>query len=177
MAAVPVELAFRVEHHDGKGKAGGTVFWLFGIARVRLGKGKSGDHTVRKRVKARRRRRKPGTAGRLVAVFERQGFLSRLLRLALDVLRRIQILELSLRIRMGLDDPADTGRLWAVLGPLSGMLAMLPVAHIAVEPRFDSAEFDIDLRSRIRVIPLRLLFTVLVFALSPATLRAVRAAA
>lgn len=176
LAAVPVEVAFRLESHDGRGEAGGTVRWLFGMARVRLGKGKRRARAARRRFTDRSQQGSGHAAGRLVAVLGTEGFPSRLLRLAHDLLRRIRIRELSLRVRLGLDDPADTGRLWALLGPLAGILAMLPVAHIAVEPQFTSSAFDIDMRSRIRLVPLRLLLTVLIFALSPGTLRALRAA-
>lgn len=174
LAAVPVEVTFRLERHDGQGKACGTLFWLFGLARVPLGKGGDRVRAARKRIRVRRRGRYRA-AGRLAAILETEGFLARLLGLGHDLLRRIHVRELSLRVRLGLDDPADTGRLWALVGPFAGILAMLPVARIAVEPQFASAGFDLDMRSRIRVIPLRLVFTVLAFALSPGTLRALRA--
>lgn len=175
MAAVPVEVVIRLERHDGRGEAGGTVFWLFGLARIPLGEGGRRARAARKRTKVRRRRGKRHAARRFAAVLATEGFQTRLLGLAHDLLRRFHIRELSLRVRLGLDDPADTGRLWALVGPLAGTLALLPVARIAVEPQFASAAFDLDMRSRVRVIPLRLLFAVLAFALSPGTVRALRA--
>lgn len=175
VAAVPVEAAFWVERHEGKGRAGGTLSWLFGVARIRLGADRRRARAARQRPAGGRQRGKRRAAGRLTAMLETEGALSRALRLVRDVLRSIRIRQLSLRARLGLDDPADTGRLWAVVGPLAGALSLLPVAHIAVEPQFTTEVFDIDLRSRVRVIPLRLLFAALLFVLSPVTLRALRA--
>lgn len=175
LAAVPVEAAFWVERHDGRGKAGGTLSWLFGLARIPLGADRRRVRAARQRLAGGGKRGRRRAAGRLSAMLETEGFPSRVLRLVGDVLRSIRIRQLSLQVRLGLDDPADTGRLWAVVGPLAGMLSILPGAHIVVEPRFTSEVFDVDLRSRFRVIPLRLLFATLSFALSPVTLRVLRA--
>lgn len=175
LAAVPVELTLRVERHGGQGKAAGTVLWLFGAARIRLGDAKRRVRAARGRSTLRRQARRRGAA-RLTAMICTEQFPSRLLRLAHESLRCIRIRELTVHARVGLDDPADTGWLWAVVAPLAGTLAILPGAHIAIEPQFTCAAFDFDMRSRIRLIPLQLLFTVLIFALSPGTLRALRAA-
>ena len=40
-----------------------------------------------------------------------------------DVWRAIYKKDVRLLVRMGLGDPAETGQLWVVLGPLSGMFA------------------------------------------------------
>jgi hypothetical protein len=108
----------------------------------------------------------------MLALVQVEGFGSRLLRLARDLFRRIRIQELSLRIRLGLDDPADTGRLWAVVGPLA---ALPGLRRVAIEPEFAAEIFELDGRGRIRIVPLRLLSVLLRFALSPVTLHALYA--
>jgi hypothetical protein len=111
----------------------------------------------------------------VLAALRIEGFGWRLLRLARDLLRRVYVRDLSLRVRVGLDDPADTGRLWGVVGPLAAALPRPAAARVAVAPEFAREALEIDGRGSVRIVPLRLLLVLLVFALSPVTLRALHA--
>lgn len=71
---------------------------------------------------------------------------------------------LHLRLRLGLEDPADTGRLWGLLGPLSAGLANLRAADIAIEPVFAGPALDFDARGRLVFVPLQLLGSMVVLA-------------
>lgn len=173
LLAVPLELAFSVRRHGGRREGRGSLRWLFGLVRVRLGGPGERVRAGPGRPASRRPRRGGGGARRMLALVQVEGFGSRLLRLARDLFRRIRIQELSLRVRLGLDDPADTGRLWAVVGPLA---ALPGLRRVAIEPEFAAETFELDGRGRIRIVPLRLLSVLLRFALSPVTLRAVYAA-
>ena len=86
----------------------------------------------------------------------------------------IQKRDVSLRIRIGLDDPADTGQLWAILGPVAGMLANVRQASIEIEPEFSVSTFELDSSGTIRIIPLQLLYLILALLLSPAVWRGIR---
>lgn len=175
LLAVPVDLAFSVQRHEGRQEVNGTLGWLFGLVRLRLGKPKARARAKSKRPKPGRRHRKRGGARRAMAMLRAEGFGRRLLRLAQDLLRRVHIRDLSLDVRLGLDDPADTGRLWAVIGPFAAILTLPPVARIAIEPEFTAEALDVDGKGSIRIIPIELLFVMLVFVLSPTTLRALYA--
>jgi len=172
LLAIPVNLAFSVQCHDGRLEGGGTLGWFFGLARLHLGKHRGQTHAKQpKRPKVKRRHRRHGSARRIMAMLRREGFGWRVLRLAQDLLLHIDIRDLSMDVRLGLDDPADTGRLWAVVGPLAAMLALLPATRIAVKPVFSSEAFEVDGKGDIRIIPAQLLLVMLIFVLSPATLR------
>ncbi len=173
LLAVPLELAFSVRREGVRREGRGSLRWLFGLVRVRLGGPGERVRAGPGRPASRRPRRGGGGARRMLALVQVEGFGSRLLRLARDLFRRIRIQELSLRVRLGLDDPADTGRLWAVVGPLA---ALPGLRRVAIEPEFAAETFELDGRGRIRIVPLRLLSVLLRFALSPVTLRAVYAA-
>ncbi|RCX31299.1 DUF2953 domain-containing protein [Thioalbus denitrificans] len=172
LLAVPLELAFSVRRDGVRREGRGSLRWLFGLVRVRLGGPGERVRAGPGRPASRRPRRGGGGARRMLALVQVEGFGSRLLRLARDLFRRIRIQELSLRVRLGLDDPADTGRLWAVVGPLA---ALPGLRRVAIEPEFAAETFELDGRGRIRIVPLRLLSVLLRFALSPVTLRAVYA--
>ena len=74
---------------------------------------------------------------------------------------------MDLRLRIGLGDPADTGRLWALVGPLSGYLAASGQAVIAVEPDFVDSVFEARGSGALSVVPLRMLGLVTGLLLSP----------
>ena len=172
LLAIPVDLAFSVQRQEGRQEGRGSLGWLFGLVRLPLGKPKMRAQAMPARLKIKRRHRKRGGARRIMAMFRIEGFGWRLLRLARDLLRRIHIRELSLEIRLGLGDPADTGRLWSLVGPLAAMLALPSVTRVAIEPEFTAEALEIDGKGHIRIIPIQLLLVILVFVLSPTTLRA-----
>ena len=74
----------------------------------------------------------------------------------------------SLHIRIGLGDPADTGQLWAVVGPVAGVLATIQEASIEIEPEFFDTTFELDGSGNIRLIPLQMIYLIVALLLSPA---------
>ncbi|WP_189613436.1 DUF2953 domain-containing protein [Saccharospirillum salsuginis] len=107
-----------------------------------------------------------------MAVVSVDGFIGRVLTLARRVLGAIHIQQLDIQGRMGLGDPADTGRLWSVVGPVTAILASPRVTRIHFEPDFSDPVLDLQGNGRIRLVPLRLIGLVLGFLLSPTTVRA-----
>jgi hypothetical protein len=170
--AIPVELAFSVQRREGKQRVRGTFGWLFGLVRLPLGKTKARAESRPVHRKAKKSKPRRGGASRVWTVVRNEGFGWRVLRLVRDLLRRVHIFDLSLKVRLGLDDPADTGRLWAVVGPVAALLTLPPVARFAIEPEFNTETLEVDGKGHIRIIPIQLLFVILVFLLSPITLRA-----
>jgi hypothetical protein len=175
LLAVPVDLAFSFQRREGRREGSGTLGWLFGLVRLRLGEPKVRARVRPERPKLKGRHRRHGSGRRVTAMFRIEGFAWRLLRLVRDLIRRIHIRDLNMEVRLGLDDPADTGRLWAVVGPLAAILPVPPAARVAIEPEFTSEAFEVYGKGRIRIIPLQLLFVMLVFLLSPSALRALHA--
>ena len=177
--AVPVALDFRFEGIEPlRGRV--AVRWLFGLVRFGVDLPDSGrprrakQQAERGSKPARAGRAGPGGGEKLVAVLRQAAFRRRLLRLLRDLVRASRPSELGLRLRLGLGDPADTGRLWALAGPLNAAAQQLPNADIRIEPEFADAAFDFDARGRFLLVPLQLLALFVVFALSPPSIRAWR---
>ena len=108
-----------------------------------------------------------------MVALRQSAFRRRLFRFIGDIWHAIHKQHVVLRMRIGLGDPADTGQLWAVVGPLSGMLATVQEAMIEIEPEFIDTVFELDSSGNIRIIPLQLLSIVLGLLLSPAFWRGV----
>jgi len=91
-----------------------------------------------------------------------------------DIVQAANFHELGFQMRLGLGDPADTGRLWAFVGPLNAVAQNVPNARISIEPEFMDAVFEFDTHGRFRIVPLQFLALAVVFALSTPSLRAWR---
>jgi hypothetical protein len=110
---------------------------------------------------------------RLLRAMRQGEFRRRLARLLRQLPAAIRLREFRLRMRLGLDDPAETGFLWAFLGPLLAFASRRPNAVLDVAPEFSGAALEVETHGKIRVIPAQLAWLALTFALSPATVRAV----
>ncbi|MEM9587325.1 MAG: DUF2953 domain-containing protein, partial [Planctomycetota bacterium] len=89
-----------------------------------------------------------------------------------QLIRSVRVRSLDIQMRLGLDDPADTGRLWGVIGPVSTLLASIPKAHVWIEPQFSHAALSVRGQGCLRIIPLQTAWVCLTFCLSPVVIRA-----
>lgn len=169
LLAIPVDLEVFLHRRPGHQEDSFTLVWLFGAVKIPV--------PLWGRIKRKPRKltqHDRGGAHRALAILQTEMPWGRLLVLVRALLRRTRVRDLRLAVRFGLDDPADTGRLWAWAGPLAAALALPPVARLAIEPDFASEIFEIDGQARVCIIPIQWLSAILVFLLSPQTLRALR---
>ena len=114
----------------------------------------------------------PQTGGMSVfALIRQRPFRRRIIKFVSDTWRAIEKRDIRIRMRIGLGDPADTGRLWAIAGPASGLLASLPNSIIVLEPEFYDMTFEFDGSGSICFTPLSLIYHVAALALSPVVWR------
>lgn len=176
LLAIPLTLTYQLSWQQQlEGKA--MLQWLFGLVRVQLPppraerpapEEKQIEDSSESRAKTQRKKFNP------LAALRQKAFRKRILRFACDLWHAIRAQDLYLRIRVGLGDPADTGQLWALFGPLSGLLATTENASIELEPEFIDAVFELDSSGKISVIPLQLLYLVLGLLCSPPFWRGMR---
>jgi hypothetical protein len=170
LLAVPVELAFDGAFDvDVPASARGELAlgWMFGIVRVRL-------RPPRRRAAARpapkakaepqRRARRGAARRRAVELLRQAAFRRRLWQLVADLLHALHPQDLRLRMRIGLGDPADTGVLWAIVGPLG--VAVQRSGDVSIEPDFAEAALAVEARGRLRGVPLRVVALLAGFLLS-----------
>ena len=176
---VPVAVAFRVR---GIEPLDGTVAirWMFGLVRTeaRLFQARAPAPRKQRLACAARpadRRRGSGRGGaKVLAVLRQPALRHRIGRLLRDLVRAAHPRQIGLRLRLGLGDPADTGRLWALLWPLDMWFRQSGHAQVRIEPEFMEAALDFEAHGQVQVVPIQLLALAIAFALSPATLRAWR---
>ena len=176
LLAVPITVMFRVDGiNEVKGHV--TFCWLFGLVRFRIlipttahTKPRQGRQPAKKSGKLKR----TGSARRAFSLLTQRAIRQRGVRFIKDIFRATNPGDLYLRLRIGLGDPADTGRLWAVLGPAAGMATNLRSAVIRIEPEFIDPVLEFESQGQFRLIPLRFIALVAGFVVSPTTMRTYR---
>jgi hypothetical protein len=175
--AIPFEVIFKVQR-DQEMKSDIAIRWLFGVVRFPVVKEPSEKPAAKARKTKKKTQKKPKSKTGSVNfeavknLFLNAKFRYRLIRFVKDIFKSIRIASFYLRIRLGLDDPADTGRLWAYLGPVAVYLSNVSNTTIQLEPEFQLETFNYDGSGKIRIVPLQVIFTVLAFILSPITIHA-----
>ena len=168
LLAVPVTLIYQVSWRQAyQGKM--TLHWLFGLVRIQLPIAETEKTAEEIKTVTRKKRVKKSSATKSnpIAAIMQKHFRQRILRFIRDLWRAIHKQHLSFRVRIGLGDPADTGQLWAIIGPLSGMLACVKEASIEIKPEFVDTVFELDSSGNIRFIPLQMIYLVIGLLLSP----------
>ena len=181
LLAVPVELSYAICLRTGERSARGQVSWFFGLVRVKLPTQpdvrSSAERTPspRRSEENRRRSKKRSSRQSPLAMLSVEGAVQHLVRLLNRLLSGLHVQELEIRGRLGLGDPADTGQIWALVGPLSVLLDTPRVSRVDFQPDFAAEVFEFSSQGRMRAVPLEYLGVILRFALSPITFRMFRA--
>ncbi len=177
LLAVPVNVDFRVEGMTSlSGQVG--VRWIFGLVRIRFPFPRSGGPGRRPEEESRGARARDGSEHRgrgrsVLAALRQAAFRRRVYRLVGELLRAIHVHRVRLRMRLGMGDPADTGLLWAVMGPVNAV-AQWRDADVRVEPDFLEPVLEFHAEGGVEIVPLRIVLLAICFALSPPTIRAWR---
>ena len=145
------------------------LHWLFGLVRLRLPLAQVKPSTLKQQTSGgKKRARIPSNKkSNPFGAIRQKAFRQRVFRFVRDIWHSIRKQNLTLRVRIGLGDPADTGRLWAVVGPIAGMLTVVQDASIEIAPEFTDAVFELDSSGNIRVVPLQMIYLTFGLLLSP----------
>jgi hypothetical protein len=169
LLAIPVGVVYRV---SWRGKFQGDIhlYWLFGLLHVRIPTAPTPSSPPHKNAKpkpSRRHKTKAKHKTNPLAAWRIRSFRQRIIKFLRDLWRAIHKRDVRLHLLIGLDDPADTGQLWALMGPLSAVLAQSRAVRIDIEPDFTESHLEFNSSGDIRVIPLQLIGLALALLLSP----------
>lgn len=169
---IPIELVFSVRR-DTSFHGDLSLVWMFGLVRlpVPVQGGEESVQANRKSGKSRKSKTKIAGPRSLMAVLSDSRIRHRVYRFGKDIFAALHMSELYLRLRLGLDDPAETGVLWAFVGVISAFLSNLKFATINIEPEFGGLLLDLDSHGQMKIIPIELIVLVITFLLSPTMIR------
>lgn len=117
---------------------------------------------------------KPRKNKNVFAAIRQKAFRQRMIKFISDLWHAVQKENITLRFYVGLGDPADTGLLWAIVGPVSGILTTSQEASIEIVPDFIDTTLKIDSSGTIRIVPLQIIVLTLGCFLSPPVLKGLR---
>lgn len=191
LLAVPVELALQVERRE-RTRVDLLVGWLAGLVTQRITLAGGPPETAppappappeveeaEEPPPAEPEPEGPSGLDRArqgLALVRSEGFLSHTGRWLKRLVTSFSVRRLSLWLRFGTGDPADTGRLYGRFQAAMPVAYATPSIDVDLRPEFERTVFEAGGELCLRVTPLRLIWVSLVYALSPTTLRAVRAA-
>ena len=166
--SIPVDMAFDVGG-PGATRSRMRLGWLFGLFGKEFGGGrKKPKEPAPKREKpkepapkrekpkepAPKRKKKRRSAKPFLSLLVTKGVATGLLKLSRRILSGVKVRHLDARLRIGLDDPADTGLLYSALWPVLVPLTDNTSAKVQIELSFEEPALDLTARGRIRVFPI-----------------------
>ena len=167
LLAIPVTLTFKMTWQQNF-QSDVRLLWLFGLVRARIPITPTSSPKENKPAKkGNHPKRFSSKKQNAFSVVKQKAFRQRMSRFIRDLWHSIQKKDVNLRLRIGLGDPADTGQLWAFVGPVTGMLSNVPETSINIEPDFYDSTFEMDSSGNIRLIPLQLIYLAAGLLLSP----------
>lgn len=184
LLAVPVNLVYALRKDEvWRGRL--IVYWMFGLFRVSVRPGRRKAARSSKRRRKRREMIVSGTKGvvrrrhMVLAILRTRGLLRGLLHLLRDLLRSLKPRRLRVELVIGLEDPADTGRLAGVLAPLRLLFGRRTLGKesnvsIDVTPDFFGPRLQGYSCASVQFVPLKLIAIVIGFLFSAPVFRAVR---
>lgn len=181
LLSVPLTVIFSVQRIEQM-QSHVRFRWLFGLVRFQVRipppprttpkTGAGPKRQPKKKDRLPRSRRKRADASGVLSLLKQPAFRRRIYRFLRDLLAATHARDLLLRLRIGTGDPADTGRLWAFIGPLAGMAQNLHGAKVRIEPEFMQPLFEVESHGRFRLLPIQFIALTVAFMLSPTMLRA-----
>ncbi|MFC1942837.1 DUF2953 domain-containing protein [Chloroflexota bacterium] len=164
---VPLNMAFHANVY-GKPEVQLRVSWLFGLVNKEItGEKKKAEEKKRlARVKKKRRR---GDVRVIFSIMRTGGLLSRIKIFLRGVLSCFMFRELAGDFTIGLGDPADTGLLFAFIGPATAFFGYSRFHQLRIVPSFtDDAILEGYSQGKVRLRPISLAphFVKLAFSLT-----------
>ena len=167
---VPLDMVLHADVYS-KPKVRLRFSWLFGLVSKEITGKKEKPVEKRRAAKGKKKRRWADT-GVIFKILRTKGVLRRLKELLKDVFPCFKFRDLIADFKIGLGDPADTGLLFAFLGPATVFLDSSHLNQIRVEPSFgDDAVLQGYSQGTVRLHPIRLVPPFLKFAFSLTTIR------
>lgn len=164
LLCIPVEATGKMDTSAGK-PFNVRISWLFGLLRTDIGR-KRKQPGIRKDRPAKKRTRRGLREGAdiITGALDAGGIVRQAGKLATGIFRRLVIREIKGDFSIGLEDPADTGMLFAIAGPVNAVLNLRPEYNVSLHPVFtgeDTLEGYLD--GTVKVRPLELIIPVLRF--------------
>jgi len=172
---IPIELVLHAST-QGTPKFSLKLVWLFGLV----------SRDVRQAGKKTRQKREAEFSGKVGSdwlkrirvtfeILQTKGLLTQLRRFIIRTFKRIQVKELAANLRVDLENPADTGLLFAFIGPVNLLIDYFLSYPIKIEPSFTGESLLTGYANGVvKVMPIQMTASVIGLALSLPAFRVIK---
>ena len=168
---VPLEAEFKFNNLNGNEKTV-RVKALFGlVSKTVYPTDKSGSHKNKEKTEVKKEKKSGSGPSKIISVLRNGKFLRKTVHTFKKLLFSIKPKLKHLHIRLGLNDPADTGIIWGLIGPVSGVLYGFTEKEVVIEPDFLDPSLGLNTQGSISIVPLELLYILLCYLLSPTVIK------
>ncbi len=175
LLSIPIALSYEAEWRGRRAKVRLKVLWLFERVGWELPRSAKKEEKPGPERRREPRSRKWGQSGRsALAVLRTRGLFPQVGRFFRDLMHSFEFRDFRLELRAGLDNPYDTGMLFAWAGPASVALYRLAPGRVSIQPVFDGAAFEGASSGVLRLWPVRVVGAVFKLAFSPPAFRVYR---
>ena len=180
LLAIPISLTHQLTWKQGfQGEF--TLRWLFGLVRIHFSPTKPTQEessetkqVVSKTKSPSSKKKSSGKKRNIFATLRQKAFRQRIYRFITDLWRAVHKENIRLRVCLGLGDPADTGKLWAIMGPIAGILSLAKEVNVEIVPDFLESNIEVDSSGTLSLIPLQIIGLILGLLLSPTILKGIK---
>ena len=142
------------------------LLWLFGLVDTDLKKSEGKSEQKKKSSKEKPKKRPKIRAGTIYQVLQIRGLYNHIIRFLRGVLHSFKIKYLKINMRIGLEDPSDTGLLFAITAPANYLFSYLPY-DFSFQPSFESETIlEGNLKGDLRLKPIKLVPPIFKFIFS-----------
>ena len=171
---VPLDMAFWVDvYGKPKLRLRLRLVWLFGLVSKELSREKK-KAEEKKVLKEKPKKKRRVGFGAILEILKVRGLAGQFKSLLRGVIRSFRISQLEANFRVGLDNPADTGLLLAVIGPVTHILNRSFPHQIRVQPSFTEAVLEGFSSGNLSLRPIQLVPPLVRFIFSLATIRVLK---
>jgi len=171
---VPLDAALSLDT-SGKPKFRLRLVWLFGLVSKELSRKKKKPEEKKEIPGEKPKKKRRIGFGTALRVLRTRGLPRRLKDLVRGVLGQFRIRELAVNLKLGLDDPADTGFLFALAGATAPFLSLPARYQIRVQPFFyEEATLEGYVHGVSRLWPIKLVSPLARFVFSLTMVRVVK---
>ena len=175
LLSIPFYVKFSVNTSE-KPKLRVKLAWFFGLINKEINTEKKKTQEKRKvaREKLREKKRKFDFKA-ILKILQTKGFIKQLKNLITSTLSQCKIREFAANLKLGLEDPADIGLVYALAGSAMPFFNLSSQYQINIQPYFnDENTFEGYLHGTLKLQPVRLFIPILKFGFSLAMLRIVK---
>jgi hypothetical protein len=142
---IPIDIVVDYKSGDEAGPTA-ELKWLFGLLKFNL---------PGKRLRLRRQRTRKQRFVRIRHIGNDFRVLSSIIKLVRKTIHAVKVKKLSGYIKLGLNSPAETAIVFALIQAIAAMFSVWPKASFRIEPVFTAPAFDAEIEGKIRVSPFR----------------------